>query len=354
MKSSGSSFDREKDTSLWENVMAEPAPLPHLPVEPVFNRVVERCGGSRVDALFPCGLEWENADYYFHSIPVVAELKEVTTDLNDDTELQARLGKILGRHAGKEGVPIFFGKAPIRIDLLPDDVRREMMTPFKRKLESRVKKAAKQIKETKAQLKVPNARGLLILVNEASTFLSPGIAFFFLHHILNGQHSSIDQVVYCSVNMLVDSPDVPDGARFWANTVVDGRQEIPATFMTSLFDNFREVVDEMTGVPGVPVPLDADTAETLSFIKRKHADTPEHFVQAKRFYKNKLGYSYYCDAVSDVTATLYLVESWQRGELIQALFEQKLIHATVDNYTLITDKGEITRLRKMLTNLRRL
>lgn len=333
--------------------MPDPAPLPHLPVEPAFDRIVEKCGGCRVESLFPGGLDWENADYFFRDAAVVAELKEVTTDLNEDAHLRTRLGEILQRYAGREGVPIVFGTAPVRIDLLPDDCRREMMLPFKRKIEGCVKKAARQIKETKERLNVPDARGLLILVNDASTFLRPDIAFFFLHHILKGQNSSIDQVVYCSVNMLVNAPGVQDGARFWANGVVEGRNQISADFMTVLFDAFRHVLDEQTGVPGVPIYLDSDSIEHLGFIKRKLADTPEFFVQATRFYKNKLGFAFYCDSVSNGTATIYLVESWQRGKLIQALFEQKLIYATVDNYKLITDKKEIARLRKMLKKLRR-
>ena len=193
-----------------------------------------------------------------------------------------------------------------------------MMLPFKRKFEGRVKKAARQIKETKARLCAPEARGLLILVNEASTFLRPDLAFYFLHHILKGQYSSIDHVIYCSINMLVNTPDVQDGARFWANGVVEGRREIPDEFVGRLFDAFRQVVDDQTGVPGVPVSLEPSDVDTLAFVKRPHHDDSAFFVQPKRFYRSpRLGFNYYCDSIEGGTATMYLVESWQRGQLVR-------------------------------------
>lgn len=331
--------------------MTEQAPLPYLPVEPAFDQIVEAVGGVRVDSLFSFQIDWENADYFIREAGVVAELKEIKVDLNEDAALRIRLGDILHKHAGQEGVPLVFGTRKVRIDLLPDECRREIVLPFKRKLEVCVKKAARQIKETKARLNVPHARGLLILVNDASTFLRPDLAFFFLHHILNGQYSSIDQVVYCSINMLVEAPCVPDGARFWANGIINGRNSIEDSFMKALYEAYQNVIDAQTGVPGVPVFYDSNLTEPLAFIKRKHADNPEFFIRPKRFYRNNLGFYYYCESVQDGTARIYLVESWQRGQLIQALFDQKLIYATKDRYEEVNDREQISKFRKQLQKL---
>jgi hypothetical protein len=46
------------------------------------------------------------------------------------------------------------------------------------------------------------------------------------------------------------------------------------------------------------------------------------------------------------------VESWQDGQLVQGLFDQKLIYATCDQYEPIKDKNETARLAKMLRKLR--
>jgi hypothetical protein len=331
------------------------APIPHIPVEPAFDRIVEMVGGCRVDSLFPPGIDWDDADYYFSNAGVVAELKEIVVDLNEDANLPRRLGDVLHRHAGRKDVPIIFGSRKVQIDTLPDDCRHELMDLFKRKLEGCVKKAAKQIKETKTHMNMPDARGLLILVNEASTFLRPDIAFYLLHHILNGQNSSIDGVVYCSINMLIDAPEERNSARFWSNVMVQNRRDIPASFMSRLSNAFFHVIDAQTGVPSEKIFADPDLLGTLTFKKRKHADNPNYFVQVKRFYRSlkNLGFFYYCEAISEGTATMYLVESWQNGQLVQAVFDQKLIHATCDQYELIQDKNEIARLSIMLRKLRR-
>jgi hypothetical protein len=46
-----------------------------------------------------------------------------------------------------------------------------------------------------------------------------------------------------------------------------------------------------------------------------------------RFYKQDQGFRYYCDAVTDGVAALYLVESYQLGRLMQAQFAQKAEYA---------------------------
>lgn len=335
--------------------MPDVAPLPRLPVETVFDRIVEKVGGCRVDTLFASdGNAPLNADYYFRDAGVVAELKEIVADLHEDTALRERLGNILHRYVGQKGVPLLAGTQRLRIDLLPDDCRHEMMLPLRRKLEGPVKKAARQIKQTKLELNEPNARGLLVLVNEGSTFLRPDIAFYFLHQMLKGQHSSIDQVVYCSINMLVTTPSVQEGARFWATSRVEGRQEIPLSFMHQLYKSFRCVIDKQTGVAGVPIIVDSGEVNRSAFVKLNSSENLNYFVRAKQFYRNPTsGFSYYCEDIVEGSAIMYLVESWQQGKFVQALFEQKLIHATRHQYQVITDKKEITRLRRMLRELRR-
>lgn len=335
--------------------MLDVAPLPRLPVEPVFDRIVEKAGGCRVDTLFASdGKSPLNADYYFCDAGIVAELKEIVVDLHDDTALRDRLGNILHRYVGQKGVPLLAGTQRLRIDLLPDGCRREMMLPLRRKLEGPVKQAARQIKQTKLELNEPNAKGLLILVNEGSTFLRPDIAFYFLHQMLKGQHSSIDQVVYCSINMLITTPSIQQGARFWATSGVEGRQEIPLSFMSQLYNSFRYVVDKQTGVMGLPIIVDSAEINRSVFVKRNYSEDLNHFVRVKQFYRNPThDFSYYCEDIVEGSAIMYLVESWQHGRLVQGLFEQKLIHATRRQYQLITDEKEITRLKRMLRELRR-
>ena len=279
---------------------ADPVPRPYLPVEPLFDRIVETSGGKRVDALLDKPPDWENADYIFADENVVAELKEIQKDINADRELSQRLGAIHHKHRTRLGVLI--GRRSIRIDQLPEDIRDEMIVPFQRRIEGPVKKAAKQIKETKKRLGVPDACGLLILVNDASTFLTPDLAHFFLSRILSSQHRAIDHVVYCSVNMLLESDEVPEGGCFWWDSVVPGRHHLPEGFTKRLCENWKRASDEAVGVPGYTKKLASDGSEPrkMRFVTLRHGgEGSPFFVRPKKFYEDpKLGFKYYCDEVS--------------------------------------------------------
>ena len=337
--------------------MKNDLPKPHLPVESTFNRIIQEMGGKRVDAMLDETPDWDNADYVFESPAIVAELKEVHQDSNDDAGLSERITKIYEKYMKLGAVPPIFGSQKIRIDQLPEECRLEMMTPFKRKLEGPVKKAAKQIKETKRQLGLPDAAGMLILVNEGSTFLNPALAFHFLHHILNKQYRSIDHIVFCSVNMLLRGPAVPEGGLFWSNAGIDGRAQIPKQFLSKLRATWMSVLDDEIGVPGYVKSIEGDAFDEIDALKFEPAEAGKDspmFVRAKHFYEcTTTGYKYYCESVSGATAQIYLVESYQHGKLIQAVFEQKLVHASYATYREITDADEKRRLKAMVKKVRR-
>lgn len=71
-----------------------------------------------------------------------------------------------------------------------------------------------------------------------------------------------------------------------------------------------------------------------------------------KFYINpKLEFTYYCDRIEAGMATMYLVESYQHGMLIQCVFQQKIIYEGY--YLEVTDPVEIARLNKLLTKMKR-
>lgn len=333
----------------------EPAPRPCLLVEPIFDRVVSLSGGQRIDATLDESPSWENADYVFREANVIAELKELQTDVNADRDLSERIGEIHYKH--RERLGVLHGRQSVRIDLLPDDIRNEMIVPFQRRIEGPIKKAAKQIKETRAQLAMPDACGLLIIVNDASTFLNPQLAHFFFSRILSKNHRSIDHLVYCSVNMLLHTDDAPEGGCFWWDSPIPGRRSPPAGFLERLCVNWKRAIDEAVGVPGYDKHLAPEPPESLSmkFLPLPHGGRDSNFfVRPGRFYKDSaLGFRYYCEGVSGGTARMLLVESYQQGKLLQAEFDQKLIYATRETYHEIVDDKEITRLKVMLKRMRR-
>lgn len=65
-----------------------------------------------------------------------------------------------------------------------------------------------------------------------------------------------------------------------------------------------------------------------------------------KFYENPaLEFCYYCERIAADLATIFLVESYQHGDLCQGRFSQKLEHAK--HYVEINDKKEVARLKNI-------
>lgn len=328
---------------------------PHLSVERVFDQIVAASGGRRIDAMLGKRIEWENADYHFDSPLVIAELKELHNDHNGDRGLVEQVSTIYAKYVARGMVPPLPRTQTIRIDLLPEPCRMEMITPFKRKLEAPVKKAARQIKETKRRLSMESALGLLILVNEGSTFLTPEITAFFLHHILKGQYSGINHIIYCSVNMALEGPNIPGGGGLlWSSMEIEGRAPVPEELCRTLYERWISVIDRETGIRADVLPIVPLVAgDKYSFTRASEGPESPAFVQPGKFYSSPTAErKYACIAIEGATARMMLLESYLNGTLVQAEFNQKLIHATAGAYRLITDANEIKRLKAILKRLR--
>ncbi len=121
--------------------------------------------------------------------------------------------------------------------------------------------------------------------------------------------------------------------------------------------HYRTTLDRRRGItaPLIKIPNGAkNPIRSVSFESAAKEDAYDFFVRRGRFYEGrKSGFKYYCQDAGDGDAVLYLVESYQHGHLVQALFRQKLIHANQDSYREITDRQEISRLKYIVERLKR-
>src|SRR5258705_13611821 len=123
---------------------------PYLDVERFFDEVINRAGGYRVDSLIPQNRTFENADYYFESEGVFAELKVLQHDPGEDDRVRERLIPLYKEYAKAGRVPpVSSIKRFARSALLPLEAQWQLLQPLKRRLQTPVKTAAKQLKETK-------------------------------------------------------------------------------------------------------------------------------------------------------------------------------------------------------------
>lgn len=149
----------------------------------VFLRDLE--GAESIDdlELTPEQERANKGDYFFAGRTVVGELKA----LYDDTAY--KIEAILAPYRETPEWPLFFGEQEINkiLQHLPDGdkVRAKIFASITRSIEAVVEKANKQIRETKETFGLPDAGGLLIILNDAVDILSPDLIAYRVQRALN-------------------------------------------------------------------------------------------------------------------------------------------------------------------------
>lgn len=216
-------------------------------VEAAVDQCVRLAGGNRVTEICGDSPNFENADYFFSNDDVVAELKVLEHDMGG-LEFEEKVSALYTRWSDEGKVPPGYGRVRIDTANLPEDCAREFFGLLKRKLEVPLKKANKQLRETKTNLKRLDAVGLLLLVNDGNYILDPGVTFHLVYHALNGQYTNIDCVIFFNVNLTVAMPGVPTEQRLWARIKMDGRRSLSDAFSARLAEAWHTVLEQKLGI----------------------------------------------------------------------------------------------------------
>ena len=123
------------------------------------------------------------ADYLFDNRNVIGELKALQTDASDKVE------KILEPYRESPEWPLFYGKQEIQkiIGHLPnrDEINRKLVEAVTDSVETVIKKANRQIRETKRTFNLPDAGGLMIILNDLVEVISPDLIAYRVRKALN-------------------------------------------------------------------------------------------------------------------------------------------------------------------------
>ena len=193
---------------------------------------------------------FNNADYWFPAAKVVAELKCLTEDLSTKSDFNASVAA-LHRSWVKRGLLPRPSTERVRLDLreLPLKCAREFIEPIKKRLEGGIKKANRQIRETKLHVDVTEAKGLLLIANDGNYMLPPSMMLHLLPRILKGQFSNINSVVYFSVNELVSTPGLKMPSLFWIDALVPTRDPVALEFRTALKTTWLKHLSDLIPAP---------------------------------------------------------------------------------------------------------
>lgn len=111
-------------------------------------------------------------------------------------------------------------------------------------LKSAVEKANKQIKATKQHFGIKGSKGLLILINEKNSSLTPQLALALLAKILKSQYSSINSFIYLVPTMGVTSPETTEPLRIWVSGPTRSPESgVDSEFMESLGEHWIKFLE---------------------------------------------------------------------------------------------------------------
>jgi hypothetical protein len=220
------------------------------------DEVVRAVGGQRVREIVGDNPPFDNADYLWTEASIVSEMKNLEKDFLSDPAVSNTMHEMYNSWLDEgRDVPIMYGEGVLRTDQLPVECTRELIGIFKDKLESAVlRKANRQIRETKEKFNHPGALGLLLLSNEGNFAFDPAIVAYMLFHSLGSKFSSIEHVIFFSANLRVQTESSGSAPLFASIRFPNRRQPTPE-FLTRLGSRWFEALSAATGEKFPPFRL---------------------------------------------------------------------------------------------------
>lgn len=235
---------------------------PHDPldVEATWREFVGSSGGAVVEQIVPNPRTFENADFLFQEKGVVAELKEVATEFGSSaafiTGFDELMSKVVAENPNWKPV-LFGGNEP-----LPNWFHREFVRLFRPPVSRILKKANRQLRETKSHFGIEEPTGVLLFVNDGFTALGPEPVRALAASLLQYSYSSIDCLVYLTVNRYIAFPDSDVPRLVWAPVYSDRAPDWLVDFINSLGSSWFTFLESKIGPFTVP-NIAVETANAL-------------------------------------------------------------------------------------------
>ncbi|GAC1370299.1 MAG: hypothetical protein NVS3B3_02520 [Aquirhabdus sp.] len=234
--------------------MNRPKPIP---VEESFNEFVIEFGGELVSSLMSQEKTLpRNADYLFRNEHVIAELKCLEKNSFNNDEDVGRLGNLIQKWTSSK---IINGSNAIKWlngqERLPSECYQDMINLAARTIETAIRSAKKQIELTKVFFDLPEANGVLLLVNDGNYFLEHQHIFALTCQIMERKfkNSSIDGFVYFSVNMPAVMPEHKLEMLPWFPAYRDENNESLGAFINKLGEQWIAFYRNKIGQEEIPI-----------------------------------------------------------------------------------------------------
>lgn len=226
---------------------------PIIDIREQFAQCVRKMGGLALDdTLEGHPKNPTNADYVFPKDNVVAELKCLEQDRNDSFEAN---GKALIRDWIRRGKIAAPKSGSVLLADLPTALQREILKPVRNRLKVRFGIAGRQLKQTRLDHGLPDAKGLLLLANDGNFLYEPDMMAHLAASILRSpDNSAIHSVIYFSADVKVAATPMKK-ASFWIPWS-RGASAVPAEFMDRIRDAWMAHLSVVTQAPVYEFPGD--------------------------------------------------------------------------------------------------
>jgi len=244
-----------------------------LPLEATFNEFVKTVGGEPIDQLLPNNAGRKRADFLFRSVGVIAELKCMERDI-DMAEYRRKLTLRLNEWH-RRGIIRVYGTTRLSLRNLPKTCQDEWLELHEAPIQKHIlSDANQQIRDTKEDLVLPDAKGLVLIANEGHFFSSPADLLTYIARILKKRksdggkiYSNIHRIVIFSANVPLASPEFPQGLLGWVPAFRDENDQETAAFLMKLGESWSRFCAAKRGGAYIPVPMRHSQIEEMMFFK---------------------------------------------------------------------------------------
>jgi hypothetical protein len=246
--------------------------LPKFSVDDAFARVVHRAGGNMVADLLPPKTDLpKNADYVFRDYNVIAELKRLERDQNENDEFREKRDVLYRQWMDEGKVPIIYGRRYVESRNLPIECALELVSLYIKPIKRRIREANEQIKSTKNLINMPGAKGLLVLAHDGDYSLNPeAVLNLVSRSIMGNRYSGIDDLIYITGNMLAKRLGDPADYTVFVHCHRDAEKAVPADLVSRLRTEWGKELESIFGFPMNTI-VNPDNGEAIidSFRHRK-------------------------------------------------------------------------------------
>jgi hypothetical protein len=195
-----------------------------------FAKCVKKIDGQVLDEILEQP-NFKNADYWFPKYGTVAELKRLDENLAVKEDFKNKTTKLYSSWIERGLMPNLIGTIQFDLSQIPKVCAYEYIEIIKCRIEnSIVKKANKQIRETKKYFGNNAKKGLLIIANDGNPTMKLDLMRYVLARILKNQHRSINSIIYFSANLEVNAPwlNLKESKNFfWLDCIINEREPAP-------------------------------------------------------------------------------------------------------------------------------